>query len=343
MLDYLLERSLIPKLLYRASIYFQLRSRLKNEKKLFNHSSGQNKLDFINQLKSSKIALCTDEENEQHYEVPTDFYKKILGPHLKYSCCYYQNDCDLQQAEINMLELYCERLKLQDGLRILDLGCGWGSFSLYVAKKFPNCSITAVSNSATQKAYIDEQGYENINVITCDINQLQLDEQYDRIISIEMFEHIRNYEALLSRITSWLVDDGYLFVHHFCHKYLIYPFNAEDSWMARNFFKDGIMPSEDLLLYFTNNFVVQGKWRINGSHYKNTCYDWLRNLYKNKQAIISIFENHYTSPNLHYQYWDLFIRACAQLFAYHKGREWFVVHYVFKKINKSIPRIENTF
>jgi len=335
MLDALLKNSLIPKTLYRLGIYLQIRDRLHNEKRLFRDSLGKNKIKLIRSLEKSHIALSTQSANRQHYEVPTQFYHYILGPKLKYSCCSYQNAHTLEEAETEMLNLYCRRAEIRSGHTILDLGCGWGSFTLYAAKKFPRSHITAVSNSSTQIKYIKEMAAKNnltnITTLTEDINQLLLNEQYDRIVSIEMFEHVPNYQRLLEKISHWLSRSGKLFVHHFCHRYLIYPFNAKDSWMAKHFFENGLMPSEDLLLFFKNDLTMDNRWRINGKHYTKTCYHWLNNLYQHKKAILCLFENYYDRPKLQYQYWDIFIRACAQLFSYHSGNEWFVTHYLFKK------------
>ena len=335
MLEKLIATALIPKFVYKSVINAQIKARLRDETKCFKSSHGQTKIALINSLKQSEIALSTDIANAQHYEVPTEFYKHILGPKMKYSCCLYEGNISLATAEDKMLELYCQRAGVIDGQEILDLGCGWGSFTLYAAKKYPNCKITSISNSATQKQYIlqqaDQLDLTNIEVITADINNLQLDTSFDLVISIEMFEHIRNYKTLFSNINHWLKDSGKLFVHYFCHQYLTYTFDTNNSWMAKHFFADGIMPSEDLLMFFKSNLQVENRWRVHGTHYAKTCYDWLHNLYHNKQEIMQIFATHYDNPKLMYQYWDLFIRACAQLFAFNGGNEWFVTHYLFKK------------
>lgn len=336
MLDYLLKNSLLPKIAYRIGIHLQIKDRLKSEKYLFDRSFGENKMELIKILKDSKIALSTEEANTQHYEVPTDFYRHILGPKLKYSCCSYLNANTLAEAETEMLDLYFKRAGIGNEQNILDLGCGWGSFTLYAANKFPGSHFTAVSNSSTQKKYIDDMiskhNLRNVTTVTADINNLNLNDQYDRIVSIEMFEHVRNYQYLLEKIYSWLCPQGQLFVHHFCHQYLTYPFNPEDSWIAKHFFANGLMPSEDILLYFNNELVVNNRWRVNGKHYTKTCYHWLDNLYKNKKEIMKLFDSHYDSPKLQYEYWDIFIRTCAQLFSFNSGNESFVTHYLFKKI-----------
>ena len=335
MVDYFLKHSLLPKIFYRLGIHWQIKNRLKNEKRLFDVSAGENKISIIHTLNDSEIALSSETANKQHYEVPTKFYRYLLGPKLKYSCCHYQQAKTLAAAEMEMLDLYSKRADIRNEQRVLDLGCGWGAFTLYAAKKFPGSHFTAVSNSTTQKEYIDtmasNNNLTNITVLTKDINQLQLTEKYDRIISIEMFEHIRNYQCLLEKISNWLCIEGKLFVHHFCHQYLIYPFNTEDSWMARHFFADGLMPSEDMLLFFDHNLRVESRWRVNGKHYGKTCYHWLDNLYRHKKQIRDLFANHYEAPTRYYEYWDIFIRSCAQLFSFNAGNEWFVAHYLFKK------------
>lgn len=338
MLNSLLRHGLIPTTVIKLAIYLQIKDRLQQEKRAFEKSCGQCKHDLIQQLSNSQIALSTDVANQQHYTVPTAFFELILGPYLKYSCCWYDSRvASLAQAEVAMLKLYCQRANIKNGQRILDLGCGWGSLSLFLAKHYPDCTITAVSNSATQKAYIENQcqqhGYQQVKVMTCDVNQLTLTQQYDRIVSIEMFEHVRNYKQLLHNISQWLDKDGLLFVHHFCHDYLAYPFNSQDSWLARHFFQDGLMPSHDLLLSFQDHMKCVDYWQVNGLCYTKTCYDWLTNLYRNKNAILQIFSEHHPDPKLYFQYWVIFIRSCAQLFAFDRGKQWFVGHYLFNKVS----------
>lgn len=335
MRDFLLEKGWVPKICYRFSIYLAIKDRLKTQNQLFKKSAGQDKIDWVHSLQNSPIALSTEQSNLQHYEVPTEFYQYLLGPRLKYSCCLYDGVSDLAGAEVAMLDLYVERAQIANGQNILDLGCGWGALTLYIAQKFPGAHITAVSHSATQKRYIQaqalDQGLKNVDIITQDVNDLVLADRYDRVVSIEMFEHVRNYARLFAKITKWLHPKGYLFIHHFCHRYLSYPFHARNSWLAKHFFTDGLMPSEDLLLFFNCPLIFQNRWRVNGRHYAKTCYHWLANLYAYKHEILSLFAKHSDHPQREYAQWDIFIRACAQLFAWRMGNEWFVAHYLFQK------------
>lgn len=335
MFNSIIRTSLVPKFIYRAIIRAQLFDRLREEKKIFFSSFGESKSDLIDSLKSSPIAMSVDEANSQHYEVPSDFFVNILGPGLKYSCCYYPKECSLRDAERYMLDLYCTRAEINDGDSILDLGCGWGSFTLFAAEKFPNSTITSISNSSSQVNYIMEQAgkrkLNNIIAFAQDVNSLKLNDKFDCIVSIEMFEHVRNYKSLMHVLSSYLNEGGRLFVHHFCHKFLAYSFDPGSSWMAKNFFSDGLMPSDDLLLYFQDDLSLDKKWMVNGMHYSKTCYHWLENLYKNKNKINYIFRDYYEDPSLMFQYWDLFIRSCAQLFSYNSGLEWYVTHNLFRK------------
>lgn len=299
---------------------------------------------LIDKLHASPIAIATDTANEQHYEVPTEFYQRALGKRLKYSCAYYQlhqNSATqrLDEAEHAMLALYGERAQLRDGLRILELGCGWGSLTLWMAEKYPASSITAVSNSATQKTFIDQQcaerGFANVTVITADVNQLDLgDKQFDRAISIEMFEHMRNYQQLFKHLSGWLKPQGKLFVHIFAHRYLMYPFEVKgsDDWMSKYFFTGGLMPSIDTLLHFQDQFKLRQRWLVNGQHYERTANDWLRNIDQHRQKIITLFSDTYGSDDATrwFNRWRLFFIACAELFGSKGGREWMVAHYLFE-------------
>ncbi len=292
-------------------------------------------------LRASPIAIETHAANEQHYELPPDFFQACLGKRLKYSSCFYRNGAEtLDEAEEAMLALYNERAELSDGQQILELGCGWGSLTLWMAEHFPNSQITAVSNSRPQREHIEarlnERGLSNVRVITCDVNELKLDPNtFDRCVSIEMFEHMRNYEVLLGRIASWLKPGGKLFVHIFCHRELMYPFETqgEDNWMGRYFFTGGLMPAADTLLYFQRDVRLEEQWRVNGRHYQQTSEHWLQNMDKHRDSILAQFKATYGEKNaaVWLQRWRMFYLACAELFGYAGGEQWLVGHYRFAR------------
>jgi cyclopropane-fatty-acyl-phospholipid synthase len=297
---------------------------------------------LIARLKQSPIAINTADANQQHYELPDAFFERVLGARLKYSSGYYNRPGEsLDAAEENMLQLTAERAQLQDGDRILELGCGWGSLSLWMAERFPKSRITAVSNSRSQKRFIDARsaalGLENLEVITSDINDLQFSDGtlFDRVVSVEMFEHMRNYELLMRRISGWLKASGTLFVHIFTHKEYAYPFEVRDAtdWMAKYFFTGGIMPSDDLLLYFQKDLALQSHWQVDGCHYSQTSEQWLQNMDVHRLEIEPIFARTYGEENVRrwWVYWRVFFMSCAELWGYAGGREWFVSHYLFSK------------
>ena len=330
----LIELGVIPELILRVAIKKLIQKRLL-EIPVNSEVRKSQKANFIEELQSSPIALSTKLANEQHYEVPPAFFQEIMGAHLKYSCGWFdKNTISLDEAEENMLQLYLERLDIKNNQKILDLGCGWGSFSLYAAAKFPNSTFVAVSNSNDQIEFINNtataRSLENIKAIKQDMNNLSLDESFDRIISIEMFEHMRNYGALLKKLRSHLHNDGKMFVHIFTHRDHPYPYEVRgpSDWMSKYFFTSGLMPSHDIFSYFEEDLVVEQSWKINGSHYARTCNLWLENHYKNKKTILDIFTGHYPNPRQWFVRWQLFFLACEKLFAYNGGREWFVSHYL---------------
>lgn len=296
---------------------------------------------MLDELRQSPIAIETAAANEQHYEVPTRFFQLCLGKRLKYSSCFYENGGEtLDEAEVAMLSLYSERAELKDAQHILELGCGWGSLTLWMAEKYPNASITAVSNSATQKLHIDsicrERGWQNVKVITCDVNTLELNEnQFDRVVSVEMFEHMRNYQTLLNRISKWMKPDAKLFVHIFCHRYVMYPFETEgdNNWMGKYFFTGGIMPSADTLLHFQQDMSIEQRWLVSGEHYEKTSNHWLANQDANRDEIMQIMRTTYGEADAKrwFNRWRIFWLSCAELFGIEDGNEWLVAHYRFCK------------
>ena len=338
----LLERDWVPDFLIRRGIRRLLGERLKEEDRGGPEAQQAHLMKLIARLRASPVAINTEDANRQHYEVPSAFFQHVLGPHLKYSSCYYEHpDETLAEAEANMLRLTAARAKLVDGDRILELGCGWGSLSLWMAEHFPNSRITVVSNSRTQKRFIDARaalrGFKNLEVITADANHLTFPEttHFDRVVSVEMFEHMRNYETLLRRIAGWLKPSGTLFVHIFTHKTYAYPFEVRDEsdWMAKYFFSGGIMPSDDLLLYFQKDLTLAQHWQVDGSHYSRTAEHWLENMDAHRSDIEPILAETYGKDQVvrWWVYWRVFFMSCAELWGYAGGREWLVSHYLFEK------------
>ena len=296
--------------------------------------------ELIAKLRQSPIAIAADQANRQHYEVPAEFFQLVLGKRKKYSCCLWPPGVDtLDRAEDAMLQLTCERAQLQDGMDILDLGCGWGSFCLWVAEHYPNSRVVAVSNARSQKEHIDalcrRQNIQTVETITADVSHLNLDRRFDRIVSIEMFEHIKNHEWLMSRLAACLKPGGKLFVHIFCHREFAFEFDANDpsDWMARTFFAGGLMPSDDLLLHFQRDFALTGHWRMSGLHYARTLRAWLDRLDRHQVEVRKVLANAYGTDKetLWLVNWRLFFMACEETWTLCRGSEYMVSHYLFDK------------
>jgi cyclopropane-fatty-acyl-phospholipid synthase len=339
MMDSIISSGMVPDFILRAGIRRLLKIRLKDITPPTSTSLQEVKQKFIGIMKASPLAVHTRDANDQHYEVPTEFYLYTLGPKLKYSCSYFESDNTLEEAEIEMLERTVKMARISNGESVLELGCGWGSLTLFMAEKFPQSKITGVSNSATQKQHIEQRakdrGLTNIEIITSDMNVFNPQEKYNRVVSVEMFEHMRNYELLLSRISNWLTNKGTLFVHIFVHRSTPYLYEVKDEtdWMSKYFFSGGMMPSDDIFTFFQDSFSLKEHVRYSGRHYAETSEAWLNNMDRNRNKIMTIFEKHYGKKEAAkwFEYWRIFFMACAELFRYDDGREWFVSHYLLEK------------
>lgn len=339
-LDDLLAKNLLPDAAIRIGIRNLLSKKLKEED-LGDVEKQQAALQaFVDSLKKLPIAIKTDAANEQHYEVPTEFFKLVLGPRMKYSSGYWPKpDTTFAESEEIMLALTCERAALENGQSVLELGCGWGSLTLWMAEKFPESQITGVSNSATQRAHIEAQalarGLANIRIVTCDMNTFDPGATFDRVVSVEMFEHMKNYQKLMANVASWLNPGGKLFVHIFTHRLYAYHFEGKDpsDWITRYFFEGGTMPSDDLLLYFQEDLKIEAHWQVSGTHYQRTSEAWLKCMDEQDAKVRPILEATYGKADAAKwrAYWRVFFLSCAELWGYRGGNEWIVSHYRFTK------------
>jgi len=334
----LLDRGLVPDALIRFGIRRLLAQRLRDEWRRAPADPAARLAQWVTRLSAEPVAFATEAANRQHYEVPADFFRRVLGPHLKYSCCLWPEGTEtLAAAEEEMLAATARRARIEDGQTVLDLGCGWGALSLYLAERFPACRILAVSNSRSQGAWITAEaarrGLGNVRHQVADVSAFAPAERFDRIVSVEMFEHVRNYAVLFERIASWLLPGGHLFVHVFCHRELTYAFEDEGpgDWMARHFFTGGLMPAAGLLPAFQGPLTLAEQWPVSGLHYQKTAEAWLAQLDASRNAVLSLFEQVYGAGQgrLWLERWRIFFMACAELFGAAGGEEWRVQHHLF--------------
>ena len=333
------EQGLVPDRVVRLGIRRLLKARLAELGSGRADVSAANTQAFIESLRTAAVAPLPEKANEQHYEVPAQFFGAVLGPHRKYSGCYWGGDAaTLGDAEAAALAITCERAGLANGQEVLELGCGWGSLSLWMATRYPDSKITAVSNSNSQREYIESEvsrrGLTNLRIITRDINEFETPQRFDRIVSVEMFEHLRNWPEAFSRVSRWLAPTGRFFMHVFAHREAPYPFVERDAsdWMSKYFFSGGMMPSDDLALHFQDHLRLVQRWRWDGTHYARTAEAWLSNMDAGREALWPLFQQTYgAQADIWWTRWRLFFMSVAELFGYERGQQWWVSHYLFER------------
>lgn len=340
------EKGQLPDDLVRWGIRRLCRERLIEE------SERQDADRFVETMRQGPVAPVPEKANEQHYEVPAAFFEKVLGPNLKYSCCYWNAETEtLGDAEAEALSVTCSRTRIEDGQDILELGCGWGSLSLWMAEHYPSSRVTAVSNSVPQREFIEECARErelrNLTVVTQDMNDFDTPLRFDRIVSLEMFEHMRNYHELLRRASTWMKPDGKMLVHVFCHRDYAYEFETQGStdWMGRHFFTGGIMPSRDLLLRFQEHVRLERSWTWSGAHYQKTARAWLDNMDRRKDAILPVLAECYGQDQAErwFHRWRIFFIACEEMWGFEQGQEWIVAHYLLAPKNIRISKTNGVY
>lgn len=334
------EQGLVPDGAVRLGIRRLLRQRLAELHSGDAEAVARIAEDFFASLQQAPLAPLPEKANEQHYELPAEFFAAVLGAHRKYSCCWWPEGVrTLDEAEAAALTATCERAGLADGQRILELGCGWGSLSLWMAERLPGARITAVSNSQSQRRFIELQasrrGLVNLEVLTRDFNQFDTDERFDRVVSVEMFEHLRNWPRAFAKVAGWLKPDGLFFMHVFAHREAPYAFEPRDAsdWMSRHFFSGGMMPSDDLALRCQDDLRLRRQWRWDGRHYARTAAAWLARMDVRRDELMPLLARVYGAQDaaLWWTRWRLFFLSVEELFAHAEGQQWWVSHYLFEK------------
>ena len=334
------EQGLVPDAVIRTAIRRLCEQRLKDIGSGDCEMAARGTESFVREMDASEIAPLAKLANDQHYELPAEFFALVLGPRRKYSSAWWPTGTtNLAKAEVMALAASCEHAQIADGQSILELGCGWGSLTLWIAERYPRSRITAVSNSHSQRAWIIDEvrrrRVQNVEVITADMNEFTVEPGFDRVVSVEMFEHMRNWRSLFERVHGWLRPGGRFFLHVFCHRSTPYPFvnGSPSDWMSQHFFSGGMMPSDELALRFQDHLRFLRRSRWDGRHYEMTANAWLANLDAHRAEALPVLAATYGEANAEQwlQRWRMFFMACAELFGYRDGQEWWVSHYLFDR------------